>query len=275
MGYTNEYLTAIHELLNQHFNLEELQTLCFNLGVDHESLGGSEKPVKARELVLYLNRRNQIAQLESAVRSTRPEIPWPQPAVAVLSDSAAADSVTTSGSQSSGAAKQVGGIRANRIEADNVVQGMQQIGGDLSDAANAVALAEALSGGTISADSIEAQNVVAGFQYIADPAQATQEELRLEVARLREQLAEAVAAGEVEAGADVEDAQEALGKAEAELAKDQPQGNRVMRKLKEAAGILTEGAKMTDAARQAGTALLKLAPVAAALAQIASQMFGG
>ena len=169
----------------------------------------------------------------------------------------------------------VGGIRANRIEAENVVAGLQQLGGDLTAAASAVALAEALSQGTITAGSIQARNVVAGFQYIADPAQATAEELRQEVARLRQQLAAALAAGEVAATADVADAQEALAKAETELAQEQPHGRRIVRKLKEAADILTAGAKASDAARQAGQALLKLAPVAAALYQIASQLFAG
>jgi hypothetical protein len=169
----------------------------------------------------------------------------------------------------------VGGIQAHTIKADNVVQGMQQLGGDLTNAAQAVALAEALQGGRISADSIEAKNVVAGFQYIADPAQATPDELRQEVAALKEQLAAALAAGEVAATADVADAQEALDKAENELAQEQPQGNRVVRKLKEASEILTEGAKAADSAKNIGLKLIQLAPIAAALYQIAVKLFGG
>ena len=169
----------------------------------------------------------------------------------------------------------VGGIRAKTIKADNVVQGVQQLGGDLADADKAVRLAEALRSGSISADSIEAKNVVAGFQYIADPAQATPDELRQEISHLRQQLAAALAAGEIEAGADVEDVQDALDKAETDLAQPQPQGNRVIRKLKEAADILTEGAKATEAAQKVGQALIKLAPVAATLYQIATKLFGG
>ncbi len=169
----------------------------------------------------------------------------------------------------------VGGIRANKIVADNVVSGMQQLGRDLSSAAAAVALAEALQGGSISADSIEAKNVVAGFQYIADPAQATPDELRQELAALKQQLAAAIAAGEVEAAGDIEDAQDALDKAEAELTKDEPQGGRIVRKLKEATEIFTAGAKATDAVRDTVTALARLAPMAAALYQIAQKLFGG
>lgn len=169
----------------------------------------------------------------------------------------------------------VGGIRAHKIVADNVVSGMQQLGGDLSNAAAAVALAEALQGGSISADSIEAKNVVAGFQYIADPVQATPDELRQELAALKQQLTAAIAAGEVEAAGDIEDAQDALDKAEAELTKEEPQGGRIVRKLKEATEIFTQGAKATDAVRGTALALAKLAPVAAALYQIATKIFGG
>lgn len=180
-----------------------------------------------------------------------------------------------SGSIITGDQSSVGGIHANRIEAENVVQGMQQLGGDLTNAADAVALAEALRGGSITAGSIEAKNVVAGFQYIADPAHATPDELRQEVAELKRQLAAAIAAGEIETSGDVDDVQNALAAAETELAEAQPQGSRVVRKLKEAAELLTEGAKTTAAARQAGQALLKLAPVAAAIYQIATNLFGG
>jgi hypothetical protein len=88
-------------------------------------------------------------------------------------------------------------------------------------------------------------------------------------------LAAVIASGDLKVDAEIEDAQEALLKAETELAGDQPHGNRVVRRLKEAAELLTEGAKATDAARQAGHALLKLAPVAAALYQIATNLFGG
>ena len=168
-----------------------------------------------------------------------------------------------------------GGIQADRIEANNVVQGMQQLGGDPRAAAEAVALAEALNSGTIRADSIQARNVVAGFQYITDPTHATPEELRQEIARLQQQLAEALAAGELADNADMADAQEALEKAEDELAQEQPQGNRVVRKLKEASDILTTGAGAATAAGKMGDVVIKLAPVAAALYQIAAAHFAG
>lgn len=176
---------------------------------------------------------------------------------------------------SSESSRQTGGIQADHIEAENVVQGFQQLGGDLSQAAEAVTLAEALSSGRITAGSIQAKNVVAGFQYIADPAQATPDELRREIGRLRQQLAEALTAGEIEAGADAEDAQEALAKAEEELAQPEPQGRRIVRQLKTAAEILTETVQTAEAAQKLGQTVLTLAPAVAALYQIAVKLFGG
>jgi len=78
MNYPDEYLIEIHQLLTQNFNLEELETLCFNLGIDYENLGGSGKEAKARELLKYLQRRNRILDLESVIRESRPDIIWPQ-----------------------------------------------------------------------------------------------------------------------------------------------------------------------------------------------------
>jgi Effector-associated domain 7 len=43
------------------FNDSELRTLCFNLGVDYDVLQGSGKSDKARELIIYLDRRNGIS----------------------------------------------------------------------------------------------------------------------------------------------------------------------------------------------------------------------
>jgi cob(I)alamin adenosyltransferase len=120
---------------------------------------------------------------------------------------------------------------------------------------------------------------VAGFQYIADPNQATADELRQETARLRTELAAAVQ--EVAAdlppdlAADLADAQTALAQAEEELAQEEPAGRRVIRQLKTAAEILTETGKMAEAAQKVGQIVLKWAPAAAALYQIAQKLFGG
>ena len=60
-----------------------------------------------------------------------------------------------------------------------------------------------------------------------------------------------------------------------DLAQAEPEGNRVVRNLKTATEILTTSAGAAQAAGKAGIALIKLAPLAAALYQIATHLFGG
>jgi hypothetical protein len=61
----------LHEVIVQHLDLEELRTLCFGLGVDYDSLHGEGKAGKARELIAYLERRNELERLMEAVRRQR------------------------------------------------------------------------------------------------------------------------------------------------------------------------------------------------------------
>jgi hypothetical protein len=81
-----------------------------------------------------------------------------------------------------------GGIHARRIEADNVVSGAQIQGGDTQTASSLIHLAQSIRRGEIRADEIKARNLVSGLQYIADPAQASVEDLRHELLALRTQL---------------------------------------------------------------------------------------
>lgn len=74
---SNTYLTILHGLLNQHFNLAEIQTLCFNLNVDYESVSGEEKPSRIRELLLALGRNGRLPELITLAQQERPHIAWP------------------------------------------------------------------------------------------------------------------------------------------------------------------------------------------------------
>src|SRR5260370_32509997 len=100
-----------------------------------------------------------------------------------------------------------GGIHAKRIKAENVVSGVQVQGGDMQTAATLIQLAQAIRRGEINADEIEARHLVSGLQYIADPTQASAEDLRRELAALRTQLEQAIVAQEISDVADAEDAQ--------------------------------------------------------------------
>ncbi|MBK8903663.1 MAG: tetratricopeptide repeat protein [Anaerolineaceae bacterium] len=63
-------------LLSQHFNQEELKTLCFELNVDFDNLGGDSKESKVRELVAWCERTNRITELITTCKNKRPLIDW-------------------------------------------------------------------------------------------------------------------------------------------------------------------------------------------------------
>ena len=67
---------ALREKLIRHLNDSELRALCDDLAVDYESLPGSGKADKARELIAYLERRLRLGDLLSLLRSQRPEVDW-------------------------------------------------------------------------------------------------------------------------------------------------------------------------------------------------------
>lgn len=73
------YLTELHQLLSKHFNLADIQDLCFRLNVDYESVSGEEKPSRIRALLLGLGRNGRLADLVTLAREQRPHITWPDP----------------------------------------------------------------------------------------------------------------------------------------------------------------------------------------------------
>ncbi len=170
---------------------------------------------------------------------------------------------------------ELGGIHARRIEAENVVSGVQIQGGDAKTASSLIELAQSIRQGKISAEEIKARNLVSGLQYIADPGQASVEDLRRELLALRAQLEQAVASQEFSDPADAEDATDSLAAAETELTTPKPNGNRVLRKLDELSQIITHTAETADAAGKLGALVIRLAPVAATLWQVAHHLFGG
>ena len=49
--------------ITDNFGLEDLKTLCFNLGVEFDDLGGEGREAKARELVKWLQNRSRLDHL--------------------------------------------------------------------------------------------------------------------------------------------------------------------------------------------------------------------
>ena len=75
---TPSYLTDLRQGIISTFNAEELKTLCSDLGVDYDSLGGEGKEAKTRELVAHLVRRGELARLVAYCIPRRPAYAWPQ-----------------------------------------------------------------------------------------------------------------------------------------------------------------------------------------------------
>ncbi len=63
----------LHRCIVDHYDREELRTLCFELGVKFDALPGDGTAAKARELILYLARRGELEKLLDTLRQGRPE----------------------------------------------------------------------------------------------------------------------------------------------------------------------------------------------------------
>ena len=69
------YADELFNFIKDHFNQEELKTLCFELGdnFDYESLVGEGREGKARELTRLCVRREKVMDLLTLLRKERPE----------------------------------------------------------------------------------------------------------------------------------------------------------------------------------------------------------
>lgn len=66
----------LRQLLDDHFNENELRDLCFDLGIDYENLPPGAKKDKARELILAVEKAARFPELFNWVKSHRPAAAW-------------------------------------------------------------------------------------------------------------------------------------------------------------------------------------------------------
>jgi len=64
----------LHHILITHLDLEELRTLCFQLGVNYDFLAGEELRGKVRELLLHLQRQDALSRLTGWLQCERLDI---------------------------------------------------------------------------------------------------------------------------------------------------------------------------------------------------------
>ncbi|MAT97418.1 MAG: hypothetical protein CL608_09775 [Anaerolineaceae bacterium] len=74
--YPLENLAAFKQELYDSFDEEKIRQFCQKLDVDYKRLPFWEQGGGARELVLYLARRNRLEELVSLCHEQRPGIPW-------------------------------------------------------------------------------------------------------------------------------------------------------------------------------------------------------
>jgi hypothetical protein len=60
-------VVALRQQMIGSFDLEEFRDLCFDLGVDFDNLRGEGKAAKVRELITYLQRRDDLDRLIAAI----------------------------------------------------------------------------------------------------------------------------------------------------------------------------------------------------------------
>ena len=69
-------LAELRNLIDQHFSLEEIQTLCFDMQVEFEHLAGNTRPLKIQNLIVYLTQRQRLPDLMEWLKQQRPNVSW-------------------------------------------------------------------------------------------------------------------------------------------------------------------------------------------------------
>ncbi len=171
--------------------------------------------------------------------------------------------------QSPGNVLKVGGkLKADRLTIGTHVEG--------ADAQAAAELAKIQGNNRVELgeqSEAEIKDIVVGLRYIADPAAATPDDVRNEIADLRQRLNALLASEAVKDAGEAEDAQDALRKAEEAMNKSD--GKRATGKLEEAAGYLGRLGNLVGQATELGAKLGGFAGAIGGLVEIGRRLFGG
>jgi hypothetical protein len=230
--------TALYEVLSCYFSTGELRTLCFDLGIEFEDLSGEGKSAKALSLVQYTQRHNRYDDLVVYVQRERPHVNISS--AFVPSGSAASPSPSADEPSAGGTVIHIHG---------NVGSG------------------SVIGGGTLQADHIAGRDI-----HIGQPPQDLTD-FANQLAALKTLLEEAIADDEFENGRDGETAIEDLQDVVEEINSDDPQPNRMSRRLEEITEILDFATRAAQTAGKAGAAVIKAAPIAAALLKAVTTLF--
>ncbi len=67
---------ALRKIIATSFNQAEMETICFDLGLDYEAIPGDTKDKKVIELIKYMERRYEIDAFLDVLQKERPNAPW-------------------------------------------------------------------------------------------------------------------------------------------------------------------------------------------------------
>ena len=73
---SHHYYSSLRDELDGRFDMGEIRTLCFDLGVDFDNLAGETKIAKAQSLIIYLNKRGRTDELIYRLLELRPDADW-------------------------------------------------------------------------------------------------------------------------------------------------------------------------------------------------------
>ncbi|MFQ5400534.1 MAG: hypothetical protein ACE5E7_13170 [Anaerolineae bacterium] len=234
--------TQLRNILVKYFNLGELKTLAFDLGIEYEELEGDNKSVKALALVQYAQRYELYDDLVAYVQRARPHLDLGQ----YTSPSPAAG---PAGSQPAGGQPPAGGGTTINIHGDVI-------------------------GGVIGGGEVHADNVAGGDIVINDqPIPQTREEFAKQLAELNKLLQEALANNEFDKPRDAQKSADAVAEIEEELQQEEPDEVTVQTRLDELKERLEGAAQVAEAAGKVGAAVVKAGPILAALVKLAQIVF--
>jgi hypothetical protein len=75
--YKAAYLSRLQQQLSSYLNLDGLQELCANLGVEYANLPGEDRETKTRALLRELEKQGALTQLVEEARRQYPLVHWP------------------------------------------------------------------------------------------------------------------------------------------------------------------------------------------------------
>jgi TIR domain/Effector-associated domain 7 len=78
VNFSVNYQAQVRKQLDEHFSLDELRTLCFEIGVDSDEIssGDGSKSAFTRNLISHLARRGRLNDLILVCEQARPNVDW-------------------------------------------------------------------------------------------------------------------------------------------------------------------------------------------------------